>query len=49
LALRGAMTRARSDIALNVAQRCPSRKRYVLRVARANNVISLCYLFCSKI
>jgi hypothetical protein len=31
------MTRAQSDIALNVAQRCLSHRRSVLHVAKANN------------
>jgi hypothetical protein len=41
------MIRAQSDIALNAAQRCLSRKRPVLHVAKANNT-SLGPLFVGK-
>jgi hypothetical protein len=42
------MIRAQSDIALNAAQRCLSRKRPVLHVAKANNAFFISSFFVRK-
>jgi hypothetical protein len=42
------MTRAQSDIALNVAQRCLSHRRSVLHVAKANNTFFMSSFFVIK-
>jgi hypothetical protein len=42
------MTRAQSDIALNVAQRCLSHRRSVLHVAKANNTFFMPSFFVIK-